>query len=327
MVSRTPSPAHLSNLMTPDHLIPGNRSHEQIALVALLQAGTLPRAHLAGMVEQMGSAVRLLSCAYSSAIGAGEQPALFDLVPDEARKKAALEVASWTALPFQVSTVLDEEYPFQLRAIHNRPPLLFTEGDANALTSAPGVAVVGTRAATDKGKLRAAKLVRSFGEAGLTIFSGLAAGIDTVAHTEALRIGARTVAVFGTGLRKVFPKENAVLARDIVRAGGALVSQFLPDQHGAKWTFPVRNVTMSGLSLATVVVEAGATSGARMQARVALEHGRAVFLLQSLVDEHTWAQAMVETGVGNVRARVLRNPSDLVDGLSPDAELPELALA
>ena len=311
--------------MTSDRLVSGNRAHEQIALVALMQAGTLPMSHLAGMVEQAGSAVRLLEGTYSSELG--DQPALFDLVPREARERAACEVASWGTLPYHVASVLDDSYPHQLRAIHNRPALLFTEGQPEALVSAPGVAIVGTRAATDKGKARAAKLVRSFGDAGITIFSGLAAGIDTAAHEEALRVGIRTVAVFGTGLRSVFPKANACLARDIVRADGALVSQFLPTQHGAKWTFPTRNITMSGLSVATVVVEAGETSGARMQARVALEHGRAVFLLQSLVDEHEWARVMVDRGIGNVRAQILRTSSDLVDGLSPDAELPELVPA
>ena len=313
--------------MTSDRLIPGNRAHEQIALVALVQAGTLPMSHLAGMVEQVGSAVRLLEGANSSRLGAGDQPALFDLVPEEAREKAAREVASWKTRPYHVALVLDDSYPHQLRGIHNRPALLFTEGQPQALIGAPGVAIVGTRAATDKGKARAARLVRSFGDAGITIFSGLAAGIDTAAHQEALRVGIRTVAVFGTGLRSVFPKANASLARDIVRADGALVSQFLPTQHAAKWTFPTRNITMSGLSVATVVVEAGETSGARMQARVALEHGRAVFLLQSLVDEHEWARVMVDRGIGNVRARILRTSGDLVDGLSPDAELPELAPA
>ncbi len=208
-------------------------------------------------------------------------------------------MASWKTRPYHVVSVLDDSYPHQLRGIHNRPALLFTEGQPQALIGAPGVA----------------------------IFSGLAAGIDTAAHQEALRVGIRTVAVFGTGLRSVFPKANASLARDIVRADGALVSQFLPTQHAAKWTFPTRNITMSGLSVATVVVEAGETSGARMQARVALEHGRAVFLLQSLVDEHEWARVMVDRGIGNVRARMLRTSGDLVDGLSPDAELPELAPA
>ena len=238
--------------MTSDRLIPGNRAHEQIALVALVQAGTLPMSHLAGMVEQVGSAVRLLEGAHSSKFGAGDQPALFDIVPEEAREKAAREVASWKTRLYHVALVLDDSYPHQLRG---------------------------------------------------------------------------TVAVFGTGLRSVFPKANASLARDIVRADGALVSQFLPTQHAAKWTFPTRNITMSGLSVATVVVEAGETSGARMQARVALEHGRAVFLLQSLVDEHEWARVMVDRGIGNVRARILRTSGDLVDGLSPDAELPELAPA
>ena len=106
--------------------------------------------------------------------------------------------------------------------------------------------------------------------------SGLAAGIDTAAHTAALDAHGRTIAVMGTGVDHVYPATNRALAARIVDSGCALVTQFFPQQTPRPWMFPARNVVMSGLSLATVVVEASEASGARLQARVALQHGRAV---------------------------------------------------
>jgi DNA processing protein len=123
--------------------------------------------------------------------------------------------------------------------------------------------------------------------------SGLAAGIDSAAHRAALDAGARTIAVIGTGLHHTFPKENAEL-QDRLCGEHAVISQFWPDQGPRKHTFPMRNAVMSGIARATVVVEASFTSGARMQARLALEHGRPVVLLKSLLDAHEWAREYAE---------------------------------
>ena len=129
-------------------------------------------------------------------------------------------------------------------------------------------------------------------DARYTVVSGLAEGIDSAAHLAALDAGGRTVGVIGTGLRRAYPAKNAEL-QDRIASEAAVVSQFWPDAPPTKTSFPMRNVVMSGVARATVVVEASHTSGARMQARFALEHGRPVFLLESLL-EHEWAQDYAE---------------------------------
>jgi DNA processing protein len=132
---------------------------------------------------------------------------------------------------------------------------------------------------------------RLLADRGLTVISGLAEGIDTAAHTEALAVGARTVAVIGTGITKGYPASNRVL-QDEIAAKGLVVSQFYPDQPPTKTTFPMRNATMSGYGLATIVIEAGERSGSRVQARQAAHHGRPVILSRSVVDSTSWGKAM-----------------------------------
>jgi DNA processing protein len=147
---------------------------------------------------------------------------------------------------------------------------------------------VGARRASRGGRATAASIAEALARAGYVVVSGLAAGIDTAAHEAALAAGGRTVAVIGTGLRHSYPPENAALQREIA-AVGAVVSQFWPDAPPTRTSFPLRNAVMSGLALGTVVVEASFRSGARVQARLALGHGRPVFLWQALLDE-PWAR-------------------------------------
>src|SRR5439155_22978921 len=152
----------------------------------------------------------------------------------------------------------------------------FVAGDCIEERECRTGALVGTRQAAHEGIQRAARLSRQLVEAGVTVISGMALGIDTAAHIAALKAHGRTVAVMGTGLDHRYPKRNAILAEEILAAGGALVSQFFPQQQPRQWTFPMRNVVMSGLALATAVIAAGSTSGARRQARIPLQHGRTV---------------------------------------------------
>jgi DNA processing protein len=128
--------------------------------------------------------------------------------------------------------------------------------------------------------------------AGYVVVSGLAAGIDTAAHEAALATGGRTVAVIGTGLRHSYPPQNAQLQRRIA-AEGAVVSQFWPEQPPTRLSFPRRNAVMSGCALGTVVVEASPRSGARLQTRLALAHGRPVFLWRALLDQ-PWALELAQ---------------------------------
>ena len=198
----------------------------------------------------------------------------------------------------RLTTVLDDDYPANLRLIHNLPPFLFYRGELRP-EDARAVAVVGTRSPTEQGLRRARQLATRLGEDGVVVLSGLARGIDTAAHEAALAAGGRTIAVLGTGIRRTYPPENEELAERIA-VSGALVSQFWPDTPPRQDTFPRRNIVMSGLGQGTVVVEAAATSGAKMQARFAIEHGKRVFLLSSLVRERPWAKAYLERGAVEV---------------------------
>ena len=169
------------------------------------------------------------------------------------------------------------DYPSNLRLIPNLPPFLFYRGELQD-DDARSVAVVGTRNASDDGIRRAARMSQAARREGR--HGGLRAwrGASTLPRTAPRwTAGGRTIAVLGTGITRCYPAENRDLAEEIT-GSGALVSQFWPTSPPGKYTFPRRNVVTSGISQGTVVIEASSTSGAKMQARLALEHGKKVFL-------------------------------------------------
>jgi len=172
---------------------------------------------------------------------------------------------------------LDPRYPPLLREISAAPPLLFVRGDVDAL-SLPQLAIVGSRSLTPGGGETARRFAAHLVQSGFCITSGMALGIDAAAHRAALAAGGRTIAVFGAGPDIIYPREHATLAADIA-ANGALVSEFAPGCTPRKSTFPRRNRIISGLSLGTLVVEAGLRSGALITARNAAEQGREVFAI------------------------------------------------
>lgn len=207
-------------------------------------------------------------------------------------KHAQEEVDAAAQTGAQLVTVLDDEYPANLRLITKLPPFLFYRGELQR-DDARSVAVVGTRRASTAGLMSAGKLASRLVQEGVTVISGLARGIDTAAHQAVLRDGGRTIAVIGTGILRVYPKENAELAEQIVTRG-AIVSQFWPSAPPTRYSFPMRNEVMSGISQGTAVIEAGPTSGAKMQARIALEQGKRSFLTSSLVKSEDWANRYLE---------------------------------
>jgi DNA processing protein len=211
----------------------------------------------------------------------------------EPYERVDAELTAADAVGARLVTVLDDEYPVNLRFIPNLPPFLFVRGDLR-YADIRSVAVVGTRDASPAGIRRARRMSRLLVEREVTVISGLARGIDTAAHCAAIESGGRTIAVLGTGITRYYPSENRELAEEITRHG-ALVSQFWPTRSPGRDTFPRRNVVTSGLGQGTVVIEAPGTSGAKMQARLALEHGKKVFLLRSLVAAQKWAQTYVQT--------------------------------
>jgi DNA processing protein len=257
---------------------------EQAALLAWLRR---PRVVWSTVTEQLE--------AYGSVQAAAGMPTaqetLFDIAPADDMSRAAADLERWDQAGIRMLSVLDREYPANVRMVHQRPPVLFLRGTADARDAA-SVAVVGTRKATPQGLDQAKDLAAGLVARGVPVISGLAAGIDTAAHTTALAAGGRTVAVIGTGIDRAYPAQNAALQAQIA-AKGLLISQFLPGSPPTKTSFPMRNAVMSGYALATVVVEAGYQSGARMQARLALQHGRHVFLMRSLL-QHDWARGYAE---------------------------------
>ena len=208
--------------------------------------------------------------------------------------RADSEYRAAAAAGARLTTVLDDDFPLNLRLVHNLPPFLFYRGVLDADCDAHSVAVVGTRSATVDGIRRTRRVVRSLAEAGVAVTSGLAVGIDAAAHRETLACGGRAIAVLPSGITRFAPAANRGLGEDIVASGGLVVSQFFPTAAPARWTFGKRNEVTSGISQGTIVIEASHTSGARMQARLAYEHGKRVFLLDTLVAGQPWAQQMVQ---------------------------------
>lgn len=193
------------------------------------------------------------------------------------------------------------------------PASLWTKGDTSLLMRHPRVAIVGTRHPSTEGVRRTHRLVKELVNVGAIVVSGLAQGVDTVAHTHTLELGGRTIAVLGTPLDDVFPKANADLQRRIGE-DHLLVSEFAPGSPVAKGNFPRRNRTMALVSDASVIIEAGATSGTVSQGWEAIRLGRPLFLLKSLVDTGlSWPTEMVDHG-----AFVLNEMADLLDVLPTD---------
>jgi DNA processing protein len=189
---------------------------------------------------------------------------------DPERELARLRASGYRAITWD-----DPEYPRRLAEIYAPPPLLFLKGELER-DDPPAIAVVGTRTPTPYGREAARKLAGELAAGGVTIVSGLARGIDAIAHQAAIEAGGRTVAVLGSGVDVIYPSENARLAAAVAQAG-ALVSEYPLGSKPDAGNFPQRNRIISGLSYGVLVVEAGETSGANITVRYALDQNRDVY--------------------------------------------------
>lgn len=213
----------------------------------------------------------------------GMTPKLAEPLKDKSTEEADRILGDCERLGLRVLTMQDADYPVRLRNIYEPPCLLYVKGRLPAIDEEVAVAMVGTRGATPYGRQTAEKLAFALAKQGALIVSGAAYGADTAAHRGALRAGAKTVAVLGCGADVVYPAGNEWLYRDI-EASGALVTEYPPGTPAVGAHFPVRNRIISGLCLATVVVEAPERSGALITARTALEQGRDVFAVPGPID-------------------------------------------
>ncbi len=216
-------------------------------------------------------------------------------------------IQSWG---IQVMTWEDELYPRRLKEIDQPPPVLYIRGEILDEDSW-SVAIVGTRNITVYGRQVTEELAAYLAQHGITVVSGLARGVDGVAHDACLKAGGRTIAVLGSGVDRVYPPEHQHLA-DRIRESGALISDYPPGTPPDSTNFPPRNRIISGLSLATIVVEAGVTSGALITATFAAEQGRDVLAVPGNINapQSRGTNRLIQQG-----ARPLLKPEDVIDAL------------
>src|SRR5664280_77232 len=222
------------------------------------------------------------------------------------------------SLGLTVVTLEDPTYPARLRLVDLPPPILYVRGSVEAIAADHVVAIVGTRWPTDKGRLIAGWIASAVARTGAVVVSGLAVGIDGAAHAAVVAEGLCTVAVLGGGHAHLFPRAHERLADAIAAAGGAVVSELLPDTSPSRSAFPRRNRIVSGMSDATVVVEAGRRSGALITAGWALEQGRECFLVPGPFDATTSAgcHAFLRSFPG--QARLVSGIPELLEDLELD---------
>lgn len=292
-----------------------NTEEEALARVRLNAVSCMRTDWLLRLIELYGGAREVLSKSSADLSADGglspETAGSFTAGLAAADPHKELEAARKAGV--RVLTSLDEDFPELLKKIYDPPLALYVKGGLSS-GRAP-VGMVGTRKPTDYGARSAARLSRELVKAGLTVVSGLARGIDTVAHDAAVKSGGRTWAVMGTGLNMVYPAENKKLAERILGGGGALVSEFPMAAGPLSAHFPRRNRIISGLSYATVVIEGDFKSGSLITAKAALEQGREVLALPGPVDSvmSRGPNMLIKNG-----AAMVEDAADVIAALPPD---------
>jgi DNA processing protein len=265
------------------------RAEARLGWLALTLTPRMGPTRIARAVQRLQGAERLFAASLTELEGAGMPAEAAQFCFDGRARTAALEEAGRTAeMGAAFLTPDDEAYPGRLMEIYDPPPVLWVRGDSSVLNCA-GIAVVGTRQPSPYGAGMAEIISRDLARRGMVIMSGMARGVDTCAHKGALDAGGTTVAVWGTGIDVIYPKENKKLAEQIVAQGGAVVSEFPLGTFPAPQNFPIRNRTLSGMSVGVLVVEAAEYSGTRITARCALEQGRDVYAVPgNATNKNAW---------------------------------------
>jgi len=217
-------------------------------------------------------------------------------------------------------SINDKNYPLLLKKIKDAPRIIFYRG--KILPKENCLAVVGTRLCSAYGKNAAFEIASALSQAGLTIVSGLAPGIDTASHKATIEQKGRTIAVLGTGLdeESIYPRDNIKLAEKIIEAGGCLLSEYPPGTRGNKFTFPQRNRIISGLALGTLVIEAKQKSGALITADYAKKQKRPVFALPGPIHSPNsrGCHYLIKKG-----AKLIENAQDILKELNLNLKIPE----
>jgi len=206
-------------------------------------------------------------------------------------------------------SILDDKYPEPLKNIFDPPPFLFYRGEIKKDDFRRALGVVGTRKASNYGKLMTKKIVQELAKSGFTIVSGLAYGIDTISHLAALDSGSRTYAVMGTGVDQIYPPRNRELAERILE-NGVLMSEYIPGSKAEKWNFPTRNRIISGLAIGSLIIEGNKKSGALLTAKFAMDQNRDVFALPGDINR---TQAEGPNYLIKLGAKIVTKASDILE--------------
>ncbi|HEY3973325.1 MAG TPA: DNA-processing protein DprA [Candidatus Sulfotelmatobacter sp.] len=241
------------------------------------------------LVEHFGSAAAVFRASLTELESTGIQAvSAQSLATGKSAALAREEIAQAASIDVTLLSLDDASYPPRLKEIYDPPLILRVRGNVDVLTR-PGIAMVGTRHPTPYGSGMAERLACDLAAQGLVIISGMARGVDTASHRGAISAKGKTVAVFGTGVDVIYPKENSRLAEQILALGGALISEFPLGTFAAPQNFPIRNRIISGMSCGVLVVEAAEYSGTRITARCALEQNRDVFAVPgNVTNKNSW---------------------------------------
>jgi DNA processing protein len=291
---------------------------DQLAWLALALAPGLGPKRILDAVKLIGAPSRIFELGLTELEGLRFPAAAAQFIFEgKARAAAEAETAQVAAQNASIVTYGCETYPERLREIYDPPPVLWVRGDARLL-SRPAIAVVGTRHPSPYGSGVAEMLARDLAARRLLIVSGMARGIDSCAHKGALAARMPTVAVWGTGIDVVYPKENKKLAGEILSLGGAILSELPMGTFPAPQNFPRRNRILSGLCLAVLVVEAGENSGTRVTARCAADQNRDLFAVPgNVTSKGSWTpNTLIKQG-----AKLVATWEDVWEELSSEVRL------
>lgn len=278
--------------------------------------GIGPRA-AAKLLERFGSAEAVYNATRSELEQLRLRPeAVESIRARDLHERAGAEIERVRELGADILLLDDGVYPSLLREIFDPPITLYVKGAWTECLEQPCVAMVGSRRCSTYGQNAAGMLARDLAERRVTIISGLARGIDAAAHRGALEAGGRTLAVMGTGLDQVYPRDHKKLADEILARGGAIVSEFPLETPPAPQNFPYRNRVISGLSLAVLIVEAAENSGSLITARLAMEQNREVCAVPgNITSRNSFGTNYLIKGAG---AKLVQQWQDIAAELPPE---------
>lgn len=270
------------------------------------------------LVEHFGSPDAVFRAGLTELESTGIQAASAQsLITGKSAELAREEMARAADAGITLVAVDDLLYPPRLKEIYDPPTILYVRGNPEILIK-PGIAMVGTRHPTPYGSGMAERLACDLASQGLVIISGMARGVDTASHRGAITAKGQTIAVFGTGVDVIYPKENSRLSEQILALGGALTSEFPLGTFAAPQNFPIRNRILSGMSMGVLVVEAAEYSGTRITARLALEQNRDVFAVPgNVTSKNSWGpNTLIKQG-----AKLVATWEDVWEDLPTDVRL------